>query len=497
MEKKNLFPFIYDDLPIKFNLCYFSTINISTEFNIKDPIYNLLQYTDVEHTIKLKEGHITKFIYLNRENIDKMLYDSNKNIYFKYYENNNNLSFYFYLLLLINDKNEILNYTYDPQYLKKIYDEQRQNNDNFKKLIISKIIIELSNYLKDINDFNNDENEEKINKIITENLVKIEKIINDPNMEIKWTKEEICSKRIDEIYLEIINGLIIQQKLENSEKKIKELDLNNISLTKTMIDGLFKTLNNKDYIKDYIIAEKNDLFNNKKINFYYILLFYILKTSFYIYQIPFLFKTKKSIKNILKDNKNIIIENNDILNKIKYIVKKFGYSDKYIKLKKKGIGDLLLNYFHHSSSKLPNTKLYLSLLSSQISQSSSYEQNEKKSLLHVINFVNEILSDKDNIESLSKNSFIDENIEKKLKQKKYSNNEEDKVREIITNIKFKQLIKDAYENENFNIKLTTLIREIFSFEVYKKIEPQNANEKSVNKFRDWIKNYKPESNQPV
>ena len=499
MEKKDIFPFIYDNLPLKFNLCYFSTINISTEFNIKDPIYNLLQYSDLEHILKFKEGHITKFYYFNRKNLNKVLYDSDNNIHFEYYENNNNLSFYFYLLLLIKDTPDILNFTYDQKYIKKMYNQQNKSNDQYKKIIISKIIIELSNDFKVTNDLSNDENEKNINKIIDKNLDIIQNVIKVFDIKIKLTKEEIYSKKIDEIYIEIINELIIQKKLENSEKIIRELDLQNINLTKTMIDGLFKTLNNKDYIEVYIIINKEDLLNSKKINFYYILLKYILKDSLYIYQIPFLLKTKKNIKNIIKkNNNNIIIEGNDIYDKIKQIVRKFGYSDKYIKIKKeKKINDILLKYCHSSSI---GSRLNLKRINSQISLNNSLEQKKEKiSFLNVIKFTYNLIFDQSISDNLIKNSFIDKNIEKQIKNQNYSKIEEDKFKEIIANVKFKEIIYNNANdiNENINVKLNKLIKEVFYFEVYKEIEPQNANEKSINTFKEWIKKYKLETNEPV
>ena len=67
----------------------------------------------------------------------------------------------------------------------------------------------------------------------------------------------------------------------------------NIYLTQSMFDKLNKFLNlNENHIKNYIIEKKEDLIDETKINFYYFLLKYILKNSFYIYRIPFLIKTR-------------------------------------------------------------------------------------------------------------------------------------------------------------------------------------------------------------
>ena len=68
-----------------------------------------------------------------------------------------------------------------------------------------------------------------------------------------------------------------------------------------MINKLYEIFNsNKDYINDYLILNLEDFSNEKKVNFYYILLKYILKNSIYIYQIPFFIKTSVNIKQILR-----------------------------------------------------------------------------------------------------------------------------------------------------------------------------------------------------
>ena len=85
-----------------------------------------------------------------------------------------------------------------------------------------------------------------------------------------------------------------------------------------------------NYINDYIISKKEDLYNVKKINFYYILIKYILKDSIYIYQIPFMIKTRKIIlKNLNK--LSFIIKNKYINDKYQYILKTILNLDYYYK----------------------------------------------------------------------------------------------------------------------------------------------------------------------
>ena len=99
---------------------------------------------------------------------------------------------------------------------------------------------------------------------------------------------------------------------------MKELDFENIHITKTMFEELTNILkSDNDYMKQYIIFGKYNLLDKGIIKFYYILSKYILKKKFYIYQIPFLETIKKIIK-IIKEN---IIEEND--EKLKYIINFF------------------------------------------------------------------------------------------------------------------------------------------------------------------------------
>jgi hypothetical protein len=210
-ESEKLFPFTDKNFMPKVYLSYYSTINISSEIYDNDPIYKLLsEYSDIENIQKINEGQITKFLYFNRKNVHRILYDEDKTIHFKYEEINNNLSFYFYLILLINDMPDILNYTYDSKYIKEINNQQEENNDNlFNKIIISKIIIELANDYKTSNDCFNDEDETEINNIINKNLTIIQNNIETfKEITNKWTKEKINEMKIDEIYIEIIIDLI-------------------------------------------------------------------------------------------------------------------------------------------------------------------------------------------------------------------------------------------------------------------------------------------------
>ena len=125
-------------------------------------------------------------------------------------------------------------------------------------------------------------------KIIKDNIKKILENFNE---------NDLINKKIDEIYAEIIKVLIKTNKIDDFNYTIdiiNQLDLENIIISKTIFETIKNILGDENVIKKYIIKNKED-FNEKKINFYYILLKYILKDPIYIYQIPFLYKTKKQL----------------------------------------------------------------------------------------------------------------------------------------------------------------------------------------------------------
>ena len=306
-------------------LNYWSLLNTKNEINNKDPIYKLtINFDEIETISKTNKIQITKFFYFNREKISKILFDLDKIIHIKYYNSNKNISFYFYLLLLINNSS-LLDYTYDGEYITEILNEEK-NDDPFYKIIISKIIINLLIDFQKNNDFYEEAEIIKIKKYIDDHSIIIKKYIDNLNeIGINWNENDIITKRIDDLYIEIIISLIKQKKIgdyEFTDNIMAKLDLENISLTKEMMDELIKILNNKEYTNEYIISKEEDLSKENKINFYYIIFKYLIKDIYFIYQIPFLFKTMVFLKKLInkKQNKILLIKNfNNIIKKIKSI----------------------------------------------------------------------------------------------------------------------------------------------------------------------------------
>jgi len=306
------------NLSFKFSLLYNALSLDFITHNINDPIKKLIiDFSDIAK-LKLNSNEITKILYFNIEKVNKILYDSDKLI--KLEDGIYEIDYYFYLSLLINYNKNMINFDYSFDIIKKL--NEGLNSDNLRKIIKARIIIDLinnyrANYYYEYNDdLNSIEGESQ--KIITKYIKKYFELISF---------YQINNNKIDEIYITIIISLIINKKFDNYNyiyNIVEQLYLKSINLPKTMIDELIKVLDEKkDYAKYYIISKKEDIFEISKINFYFILLKYILKNSFYIYQIPFLLQTKRLIIEIIKYDLDYLLKDkleNNINERLEYIL---------------------------------------------------------------------------------------------------------------------------------------------------------------------------------
>ena len=305
--------------PFKYKLLLDWTLKCPNEINDKNPISELINnFKDIKSIINGNTPNIFKFIYFNKNQIHTILYDSEKTINLDSIIIENNLSNYFYLSLLIRDNDSLVNYKYSINFIKNINNQliNENNNNIYKTILISKLIIELINNRQfeendeeneeendeeneEENDEDNDEekDEEELKEIENNNKDKIKNNLNElQNLDLKLDENKIINNKIDKIYIDIIIKLIEKNKIDEI---LNQLDLENINLTKTMFDELSDFIKNN--IEKYKISEQNDLFDAEKINFYFIL-FKILKNSIYIYQyiyqkkFKFLLELKKLIK---------------------------------------------------------------------------------------------------------------------------------------------------------------------------------------------------------
>ena len=294
-----------------------------------EPLLKMVNYDDIIKILELKEkNNIKKYFYLNRKKIGKLLYEEDKIITFDKFPKEN-LSSYFYLSLLIKESGNVVNYTYNLEYIEDTFNKMGEiDNKAYKKLIISNIILDMIKAYKEFDEYNEDNDETQLDNIENES----KKIID---VNIKKIKPEFESKNIEEFYIKIIKYLLTNTS-EDFSSILEQLDIKNINITSTIFNELSNSLSDKDFTKNYIINELNDLEDEKIINFYYILFIYVLKDPLYIYQNDFLLKIKRKIIEIFKAKSidyYIFIYNNNFLNndKLNDIISFFVDSKYYIK----------------------------------------------------------------------------------------------------------------------------------------------------------------------
>ena len=278
--------------------------------------------TQVKELLSLEINNKMKILYFNSKIVHKYLYEINDTIKIDSKIIKNELSNCFYLALLLEENTDIVNYEYQIDLIREI-NNQLKNENKIRNIVASKIVNELIRNYKETDNYNEDEEKEELDDIENNNLYVIKNNLKELKM------NDIGNKRIDEIYIDIINILIKTNKIDDYEYAyniIKELDLEKIDLTELMFNELTQTLNiNNKYIQKYKILDKEDFsFKKEIINFYYILFKYILKNSIYIYNIDLLFKTRQKIIKIIKNNNTDILYNNYIgdenKEKLEYII---------------------------------------------------------------------------------------------------------------------------------------------------------------------------------
>ena len=308
----------YFENNIKLNLSYNGLINQSEFFSIIKnddnnneknkpiiiPFCELIRsYQDIEKILLNKEINIIEYIYLNKERINQILYDEETNIKI---EQNYLVKFsdYIYLYYILAESRDVVNYIFEIELIDAFNDILLATKSKIKMIILSKLeIFFIDYYFEQKDDENTKKYEDMKNKckqIINVNINYLKEDIADLNI------DNLLSDDIENIYTEIIKSLIINGKLNDSDKTIKlldDLEIKHIRLNKKFYDNLSKILIEKNLNK-YKISDIDDISDENKMNFYRILFEYILKSSDYIFYNSFLLETRKKIIEIINDKPN-------------------------------------------------------------------------------------------------------------------------------------------------------------------------------------------------
>ena len=315
------------------------------EFTTNDKEFKLISnYEELMKVIsevnKRPDENIFKFIYSYKNLIHSFtLYENEECININDFKLKNEFAEFYYLDRLILDEEEIGNYEYDHSFIKKVNEffkmNDAKNDSKLQKVFISKIYFDivknfryLDNYDKEINGKNVEIIKNEIDEVIAKNVDVFKEFDLDIN------EKNVKSIKNDYIYCYIIISLIKHNKFGDYNylcNLIKEMDLEHINIGTIILNSLKETLDkNNDFMKQYLVESEEDLYNETKINFYYILFKFILKSSIFLYHIPFLVETRNIILNLIKFHKISYDElKGEIEVKLKFVLEAFSDSEHY------------------------------------------------------------------------------------------------------------------------------------------------------------------------
>ena len=280
-----------------------------------------------------------KILYDNKEAIHQILYDNEKTIKIESNFNENDLDKYFYLSLLIKDNPNIIYYIYEIDLIINLakYQNNNKNKNSYQNILLAMIILILIDNYRNTECFM-ESDDEVLDEIYEENM-KIKNNEKDlKSLNINLESENIEDNEVSKFMMEIVESLVLNKKIENFEfcdNVLAQIGFEKINLTEDMYNKLIEIFEqNEEYVNGFKISQLNDLFNEKKLNFYTLISKYILKESIYIYNFPFFLSTRKNILRIVKSQSDKLIsydKNTEIKNKLFNILTFFCDSEYYIK----------------------------------------------------------------------------------------------------------------------------------------------------------------------
>ena len=327
------------------------------EFLSKDSDFKLIEnYEELMKIISdIKIDNIFKFIFSFKSTIHNILYEEEETINIQNFILKKELSEYYYLVLLIEDNEEIFNYAYNFDFIKEVHNLfeiiNSKKGNSFQKIVISKILSEIINNFCGLDDYNEDLNGKDIDIIkneIDETIKNNLKVVEELNINVN-----IQNIKLDVLYCEILASLIKSDRFNDYNyiySLLDELQIDKISIGKEFLD-FNKNIFSEKFIQNYIIKTVEDLLEEKKINFYYILLKFILKDQIFIFNNSFLNETRSNIIKILK-SKQLKYENlgKSLKERLKFILVMFSSSEYYFQdSEKEEINKLktVLNYYQY------------------------------------------------------------------------------------------------------------------------------------------------------
>ena len=326
------------ELPFKLFLDYYTSLNTHPKVK-EDPISSLLNnYLEIKTILPLEKS--TQVINYNKKKAHSILVVNDEIIGIKD-RPKNDFSYDYYLTSLIEDEPNLINYTFPINYVKEFSKLKKQKDCKYFNIIKSIIQFKYINNYKDSQLGNENFDCEAANSLKEESENYIENHIKTikeifPNLK---GDDDIYEISIEEIYTDIIIFIIKNKKLSDYDfcyDIVEQIDLEAIDIqfleSEKIFNKILEVLDTQNgFIKSYIIKNFEDIKDENKINFYFILLKYFLKSSIYIYHIPLLYQTHQKIIEYIKieDFSSITFESKSIKERFEYIIKAYSDLDYY------------------------------------------------------------------------------------------------------------------------------------------------------------------------
>jgi hypothetical protein len=209
----------------------------------KNPLFS--KFSQIESFMKTNSKKTFSFFYSNRKDIHQLLYDNDQMIKLDSKIADERLSNLFYIILLIKEQVDLVNYFYDISFIQNVNNKRKKTKNSLTNFIFAMIIIELiSNYkASETYDEDNYSDNEILEQIEEENIrIRDCAIAELKEMNLNVSEEYIEENMINEIYVEIINSLIDEKKLDDFEycsNILEQIGLDEIELTENMYNKNF------------------------------------------------------------------------------------------------------------------------------------------------------------------------------------------------------------------------------------------------------------------
>ena len=297
-------------------------------------------YSEIKETLNIfhnKKISSLNFLYSNRTNIKKIVGEADEIIKINKVDvMGNYLQYFFYLFYIITEDIYNINYSYDFDLIKELYNRMTEEKQTIRKFILYILAYPIVYNYEGIDESNSSEELEKIYIEIYQFMINQHPLLENYNLNLDLSNYK--SFNIDDIYCQFIISLIRNEKLKNFNETndiMEQLDLENIELTHDMYINLKKEFDdnsNKKYIAQYKIVNSENIkkfINEDFINFNFIILKYVFKNTIYIYIIDFFLENRKSLMKIVKNYYEKLffdidnIKNVEYKEKVNYVLKQF------------------------------------------------------------------------------------------------------------------------------------------------------------------------------